>query len=88
MHGFNLAMKDIVAYPAAKEAASSLQRIVAWFRNSHQAGALLRAERKRDGLQPRALVKANRTRFTSLLDAISSLLDNRQGCCLRSASSR
>lgn len=75
MHGFNLVLGSILSFPWAQQLVVSAQRVVTYFRASHQPLALLRDAADRFGIK-KALHSANKTRFTSKDECIKSVLAN------------
>lgn len=86
MHGFNLVLGSILAFPWAQQLVVSAQRVVTYFRASHQPLALLRNAADRFGIK-KALHNANKTRFTSKDECIKSVLANQRlpTCCSTTA---
>lgn len=75
MHGFNLVLGSILAFPWAQRLLVSAQRLVTFFRASHMPLALLRQAAQRFGIT-RGLHSSNKTRFTSKHECISSVVAN------------
>jgi hypothetical protein len=73
MHGFNLVLGSLLAFPWAQELLVSAQRVVTYFRASHQPLALLRSAAERLAIE-RGLHSANKTRFTSKHECVESVL--------------
>jgi hypothetical protein len=75
MHAFNLVLGSVLSFRWAQELLVSAQRVVTYFRASHQPLALLRAAAERFNIK-RALHSANKTRFTSKHECVQSVLQN------------
>jgi hypothetical protein len=75
MHGFNLLLGSVLAFPWAQDLLLRAQRVVTYFRADHQPYALLKEAGQPLGIQ-QALLSANKTRFTSKHMCISSVLKN------------
>ena len=73
MHAFNLVLGSLLAFPWAQELLLSAQRVVTYFRASHQPLALLRSAAERLDIK-RGLHSANKTRFTSKHECVESVL--------------
>ena len=74
MHNFNLVMGSCVAHPWAKSVATNCQKIVTYFRASTKATAALARTASSMGEPQRTLLSANKTRFTSTLSSVQSVL--------------
>ncbi|GFR45354.1 hypothetical protein Agub_g6725 [Astrephomene gubernaculifera] len=81
MHAFNLVMASVSSHPVAKAIITKAQRVVTYFRASHMAGGLLRGVvdlkiKAGEMERARALATSNKTRFTSVLMCLESVLYN------------
>jgi hypothetical protein len=75
MHGFNLVLGSIMAFPWAKDLVVRSQQVVTYFKASHQALAVLRAAAAKVPVQ-RELHSSNTTRMTSSHECTSSVQAN------------
>jgi hypothetical protein len=75
MHGFNLVLGSIMAFPWAKDLVVRSQQVVTYFRASHQAMAVLRAAAAKVNVR-RELHSSNTTRMTSSNECTSSVQAN------------
>jgi hypothetical protein len=73
MHGFALILKSIVAHPLACAIVSDVQRVVTFFRSSHQPLAFLRACAREVNIRT-GLQTSNQTRITSVHMCLESML--------------
>ncbi|KAK9918755.1 hypothetical protein WJX75_006629 [Coccomyxa subellipsoidea] len=77
MHAFSLVIGSILSHKQATDTVKKCQRIVTYFKASHQAKARQEADAKQRGIYT-GLVSSNTTRFTSVCMCIESLLKLRR----------
>jgi hypothetical protein len=75
MHAFGLVLNSVVAYPWPRGLIARAQKVVYFFQRSHRPGDEL--QKARDLLQvPRRLQSANKTRMTSTVLMVISVMEN------------
>lgn len=77
MHAFSLVIGSILSHQHIAGVVKNCQRIVTYFKHSHQPAALLAKEAKERGINS-GLVTSNTTRFTSVCMCLESVLKLRR----------
>ena len=76
MHAFALVLAAMVGHEWARGVVTQAQRVVTHIRASHQPMAHMRKSAKECGVQGGGLRTSNKTRFTSVLECLLSVLRN------------